>query len=151
MQYRSYIWSFRPGQLQNYKLPGRAILFLRAFCLRFCSLERAVPELLLPVPRLSEPAPASVQLRSATCEPQRGPRLREEPLLSCVFPIRSSPGGAEKAEKAERKLKSVSWQCQKPIISKFIYTTNSQRVSGIGDTISMKAGIMGGNENRKNV
>lgn len=78
---------------ENHKLPGRAILFLRTFCLRSCSRERAVPELLGPLlcPRASS---SFSQLHSATCEPRRGPRLQEEPLLSCVVLIRSPPGGA---------------------------------------------------------
>lgn len=78
---------------ENYKLLGRAILFLRAFCLRSCSLEPAVPELCCLLLCLSAYSSFS-QLHSATCEPRRGPRLREEPLLSSVVSIRSPPGGA---------------------------------------------------------
>lgn len=78
---------------ENYKLPGRAILFLRTFCLRSCSLQRAVPELLGPLLGLCAHSRFS-PLHSATCEPRRGPRLQEEPLLSCVVLIRSPPGGA---------------------------------------------------------
>ena len=40
----------------------------------------------------SEPSPASLSV-TATCGPQRGPRLEPEPHLSWVVPLRSPPGG----------------------------------------------------------